>query len=362
MPEGSEEKTEKPTAKRLDEARERGDVAQSREVSVFVIMGAVALYFYFGGQGFLDNFAGLFRSLLMEKPAHLESLEAAAAWLGGVQERIILLLMPLSLVLIVAAVASQVGQIGFLVTGEKLKFNIERLNVISGLRRLFSKASVMEFLKGIFKLSVIGFITYHVVKSRMADIVGVGYYDVAGVCSVFVEILATVMIQILVFFAILAVLDFAYQSYEYEKRLMMTRQEVKEEFRQREGDPKVKQRIIRIMQERLMKIMAKNVPHADVVVTNPTHYAVALLYDREIMRAPKVIAKGADYMAQKIKEIAARFEVPIVERKSLARELFNTVEIDEEVPEVLYTAVAEVLAYVYRLKNKAAQYLKRRKA
>lgn len=361
MADGTDEKTEKPTSKRLEEARQRGDVAQSREVCVFVMTAAVALYFYFAGKGFVGGIIEMFRSILSQSNTRLETTTEAVSWIAGVQMQIIALLLPLSVVLIIAAVASHVGQIGFLITGDKLKFSLEKLNPLSGLKRMFSKQALVELAKGMFKIIVIGFIAYHAINSRMADIVGAGLYDVSGITTVFLDIVATIVVQILVFFGVIAVLDFAYQSYEYEHRMMMTKQEVKEEFKQREGDPKVKQRIFRIMHDRLMKIMAKNVPHADVVVTNPTHYAVALVYDREIMRAPKVIAKGSDYMAQKIKEIAAKFDVPILERKSLARELFNNVEIDQEVPEVLYTAVAEVLAYVYRLKKKVSQYLKKKK-
>jgi flagellar biosynthetic protein FlhB len=232
-----------------------------------------------------------------------------------------------------------------------LQIKLNRLNPLSGLKRIFSVRSLTELIKSIFKIVVVGIIGFSYLKGEVVNMLKTMDMDVVSIAA-YIGVTATnVAIRMCIALLILGVLDYGYQWWEYEKNLRMTKQEIKEEYKQTEGNPEIKSKIKQKQRQISLRRMMQSVPEADVVITNPTHYAVAIKYDIKISDAPVVLAKGQDYMALKIKEKAKENGIEIVENKSLARALYSTVEIGEKIPPDLYQAVAEVLAFVYGLKN-----------
>ncbi len=250
------------------------------------------------------------------------------------------------------ALLSSVMQVGVQFTA--LRFQANRINPLNGLKRVFSVNGVGELFKGLFKLVVIGYVTYVSINGELAELMSLSKLSLGGIVFQNFTLLAKLFGRVALALVILAVFDYLFQRWQHEQRLKMTKQELKEELKQTEGDPQLRSRVRQIQREMSRARMMQNVPKADVVVTNPTHYAVALEYDREVMSAPKVTAKGADFMAERIKAIARENDVPIVENPAVAREVYQQVEIGEEVPEQFFRAVAEILAYVYRLKGRSA--------
>jgi len=259
---------------------------------------------------------------------------------------------PVFAIAFLASLATSYAQVGFLFTTKTLAFKFNRINPINGFKRLFSLRSVMELFKSILKIAIVGYIAYsyfsgeavNMLKTMDMDVISIAVY----ICSTAINIAIRMCIALL----ILGVLDYGYQWWEYEKSLKMTKQEVKQEYKESEGNPEIKGKIKQKQRQIALRRMLQDVPKADVVITNPTHFAVAIKYDPKVADAPLVIAKGQDYMALRIKEIAKENKVEIVENKQLARTLYSTVEIGEKIPPELFQAVAEVLAFVYSLKNK----------
>ncbi len=349
----AQERTEAPTTKRREDARQEGVVAMSREIPSAALLGTFALFFMFLGRFALQQIQGVWQSSF----SHIVAPDLTVA---ETQRLVIQYLMALAptlgvLFLLVFAVAllATVLQVG--VAFNPLKFQIERLNPLAGLGRLFSMDGLAELLKGLFKMGVIGYITYITLQQEMTNLVAMARLPLQGILVYNFNLLATLLMRVALAMAILAVLDYLYQRWSYERRLRMTRQEMREELRQTEGDPQLRSRIRQLQREMSRARMMQNVPKADVVVTNPTHYAVALMYDREIMQAPRLVAKGADFVAQRIKAIAKENNVPLVENQTVARELYTQVDIGQEVPESFFRAIAEILAFVYRLKGKTAE-------
>jgi flagellar biosynthetic protein FlhB len=257
-----------------------------------------------------------------------------------------------ALAVITAALASSFLQNGFVLSNEPLMPQLSRISPLAGLKRLFSMRSVVELLKGIFKIGVIGYVAFLAIYPELTHIKQLPNSNTAGLL-IFLAMLATRMtigVAIAMFF--IALFDLLYQRFQYIKSLRMTKQEIRDEYKQSEGDPMVKQRLRRLRQERAKKRMMAAVPKADVIITNPTHFAVALQYDNKSMKAPMVVAKGQDRIALKIREIAEENKVPIVENPPLARALFDTAEIDQEIPFAHYEAVAKIISYVYQLKGR----------
>ncbi|NBC32127.1 MAG: flagellar biosynthesis protein FlhB [Alphaproteobacteria bacterium] len=346
------QKTEEPTHHKLQEARKKGQVATSQEVKHwFVLLGVaivVALFAPYAAtrmaQG-MGAYLTIMHTVPVEGPALLDFLTQALI------DFAVILLLPLG-TLVVMALAAGLIQNGLLFSTESLKPKIEKIDPVKGLKRLFSLRSLTEFIKGILKLLVVGTAAALVVIPELSGIEQYAGLH-AGLLLEKIWLLAIKMlIVVIAIMAIIAGLDFMYQRYEFNKQQKMTKQEVKDEHKQTEGDPMVKSRLRQIRQERARQRMMAAVPQADVVVTNPTHVAVALQYDPDTMAAPKCVAKGIDFIALKIREIAEENEISIVENPPLARALNQAVDIDGEIPAEHYKAVAEIISYVFKLQGR----------
>ncbi len=354
------EKTEEPTAKKLEDARKEGNVAKSKEIVTAV--GMLASFYiikaFIGdiGYGVMDIYRYVFNMIpTYVNPYHLEiSYNAVYSIL------IDMVLMSVKLVWHIMLVGFAITIIGYLlqvkwkVTTKPLKPKFSKINPVSGFKRVFSKQSLVNLFKSLAFIIIIGYVVY----STMKDEIYYWYrwYDVSLITAIakIGDLALGLAIKISGIYIIVGVADFIWQKRKFHNDMMMTKQEVKDELKNSEGDPQVKSQQRRVMQKASMRRMMQSVPDADVVITNPTHFAVALKYDLKIAGAPVVVAKGADYVAQKIKDKAREAQVEIVENKPLARALYANVEIGQEIPEELYQAVAEVLAFVYNIKNKKA--------
>ncbi|HAK87696.1 MAG TPA: flagellar biosynthesis protein FlhB [Nitrospiraceae bacterium] len=350
MAENFEEKTEQATGRRRSKAREQGNIPRSRDLTGVMPLWVIFIYMSFGGY-MLTMLLSYLRSSLkrgfefrITEVSLMELLRTDLAQLG-------LILGPiLGSILVVVAVV-HFFQTGFLLTAEPLKADLKKLNPIQGMKRFFSLNTLFETLKGLLKVIVMGFILYFVIKKELINLPLLVDMDMNGIMSFsFGQIRKLLLISAIVL-TTFAVADYAYQRWQYERNLRMTKQEVKEEHKETEGDPRVKARIRSLQREMARKRMMQEVPKADVVITNPTHFAVALKYDSSKMGAPTIIAKGANLVAAKIKGIAQQSRVPVFEDKPLARTLFK-LDVGQEIPEILYRAVAAILANVYKLKNK----------
>ncbi len=345
-----QDKTEPATPKKLDDARKKGQIAHSREVpSVVVLLGAMTVFF-FGGAWMFNQLGDVMRSVLTQIFQSDFGIQTAHALLWEILQRIFLILIPLLAVVIISGILSNIFQTGFLLTGETLTPKFNKLNPINGIKRLFSLRSFVESAKAIVKVLVIGGMAYAMLRKDMDQIpalVSLSIQDILGFMGGASLRLGYYTCLVLI---ILAAVDLFFQRWQHERDLRMTKQEVKDEHRQREGDPMVRSRIRAVQREMAMRRMMDAVPDATVVITNPTHLAVALKFERK-MQAPQVVAKGAGLIAQRIKDVARENDVPVIEQKPLARALFKSVEIDQYIPGDLYHAVAEILAYVYRLKG-----------
>lgn len=352
MPEDSfEEKTEQPTPKRLSEARERGSVAKSMELNSSVLLMASATYLYFAGPALTHNLTELMRSWFMQTAAVRQTgVDLQGVYVAGLHF-LARAIGPFLLFVTVLGLAVNIAQIGFLLTTKPLEPDLAKLSPLKGISNLVSIRGLVETVKGILKIVVVGIISYMVVKGDFNAILGCGDFSV-GQMAVFTgtEMYKIVMILCLVLLAV-AILDYLYQRWNHTRSLRMTKQEIKEERKQMEGDPMVKARIRSLQREMARRRMMDEVPKATVVVTNPTFIAIALRYDAD-MSAPKVVAKGKRAVAERIRETARAHGIPIVEDKPLARAMYDVVEPGAEVPQQFFSAVAEVLAYVYRLQKK----------
>jgi flagellar biosynthetic protein FlhB len=347
-----EERTEEPTPKRREEAREKGQVARSQDLNKAALLLAGMCLIYFFGSDIRTSMADFMTWAF----SHLHDLELSTSevnriFLGSVHLTL-KMVAPFAIGLMVLALAVSIAQVGFFISFEPLIPDFGKLNPLKGIHNLVSLQAVMRVVMAMLKLTVIGLVTYWAVVNDLPILFGLSSYDVASAFAITGEIVFWMVVKMALAMLALAIIDYLYQHHRHEKQLKMSRQEIKEEFKQQEGDPIVKGRIRRKMLERAFRRMMQSVPKADVVVTNPTHLAVALQYDPDIADAPIVVAKGQRLIAERIKEIAREHNIPIVEDKPLARALFKTVEVGEQIPPALYRAVAKVLGYIYRLQNK----------
>jgi flagellar biosynthetic protein FlhB len=352
MAEGEQERTERPTGKRRREARQKGRVAKSREVTTYlVLLGGLAVL-YFAGSYMVTEMALFMKTTVIQAA----SLRVEAADVSQLLSRTMIVMVkvlaPLLLVVSVAALVGNVLQVGFLFSYEPIMPKLSKLNPLQGFKRLFSLRSLTEIIKFVAKLALVGIVVYSAIKKELPFIMPLADQSVQAIGSYIGSTIFRIMFRTSWVLLALAILDYAYQRWEYEKGLRMTRQEVKEEFKQTEGDPLVKSRIRRVQREWARRRMMEAVPRADVVITNPVRLAVAIGYNQESMGAPEVLAKGAAAVADRIREIARSHGIPIVENKPRARALYREVDVGRQIPAALYKAVAEVLAYVYRLKHR----------
>ncbi len=346
------QKTEEPTRKRIEEAEKKGQIAFSREIGSFMLLFAFTVLLFTLGPGLFKDTQLLIRAYI-EKPDTIAMDEGSfQVLMSDLALEILFLLMIPFVIFFLIALASGFSQNKFVFSATPLSPDLEKISPLKGLKRLFSMRSVTEFLKGIIKIVLVAGVTAYVLIPDMNHIQQMPDSELTSTLYFTFEAIRKMLIGILITLFFIAVLDFFYQRYEYLHGLRMSKQEIKDEYKQMEGDPHVKARIRSIRMERARQRMMSNVPKADVVITNPTHYAVALKYDAKEMKAPKVTAKGLDNIALKIREVAEENRIPIVENPPLARILYDTTDIDKEIPFEHYKAVAEVIGYVYRLKGK----------
>ena len=346
-----QEKTEQATPRRKDEAREKGQVARSQEIVSVAVLGACLIYFYFASGGAVKKMMSLMVKIFREA-AH-PNLETGALVPMFVDLAIdaAVIVLPFLLAVAVAGAAANLMQVGFLFSSEAMAPKWDKIDPLRGFQRLFSMKAFVELLKNTLKIAIVGLVAYLTVRGQVQDLPTLIDKDAWQILAYIGQVSFRIMFTTCWVLIILAILDYGYQRWEYEKGLRMSRQDIKEEYKHTEGDPLVKARIRRMQREAARKRMMAAVPKATVVITNPTHLAVALAYDQERMIAPTVVAKGAGHIAAKIKEVALAHGVPIVENKPVAQLLYKMVDIDASVPENLYRAVAEILAFVYRLRQ-----------
>ena len=344
------EKTEAATPKKKEDARKKGQVPQSRDVSTVLLLTAALAGMASPLGARLGRMIGELAQRawggLLIQPDSLADYHAVLLHLGFVMG---LALAPFALLFMVVGMASNVVQIGWLVSAEALAFKFEKMNPLSGMKRMISLDRLYELAKAILRLSVVVVILWWVIGPALPEVFTLMGADLVETLRVGGRLLELAMWVILALFGVFAVIDYVWQRWQHEKKLRMTKQEVRDETKQREGDPKVKSRIRQIQREAAQQRMFEAVAEADVVVVNPTHYAVALQYRPEVQASPKVLAKGRNHVALRIRHRAEELGIPIVENPPVAQLLYKTAKVDREIPEDLYQAVAEVLAYVYKL-------------
>lgn len=346
------QKTEEPTARKLEEARKRGQVIYSREVTNWVLIFAATLLVVGAGPPIASSLKDVLR-VFLERP---HDLLADPAGLGNVlrallAEIALLILLPMSL-LIVAAVFSGYIQTGPIFTAEPIKPDLKKISIVSGMGRLFSKRALAEFFKSLAKLVIIGVAATMAVMPYFAGLDHFVGEDIAQSLFDMQTLFIKMMTAILIVLFIIAIADYMYQRHEFMQKMKMSKQEIKDEYKQTEGDPHVKGKLRQLREQKARQRMIQNVPDADVIITNPTHYAVALKYDPKEMDAPKMVAKGTDAVAEKIKEVGRENKVPVIENPVLCRALFDSMDIDQFIPTEHFKAVAEVITYVFKLKGK----------
>lgn len=345
-------KTEDPTPKKLEEARKKGQVPLSREINNWVMITAGTLVILAMGPGMLKDMSAVLQS-------YIEMAHSFPEMPGGMQfavtqgliEIFKIMALPL-LLLMVAAFVGPFVQVGPLFAPESINPDLSKISPSKGFSRLFSKKSILEFVKGILKIGIISVVGIIILKPFFGGIEHLVGLPVISALEETKTVISRLLIGILVVLFILAVLDLLYQRHEHMTKMRMTKQELKDEYRQSDGDPQVKAKLRQLRQQKAQQRMMQAVPSADVVITNPTHYSVALKYNPEEDDAPIVVAKGVDDLALRIRETAREHDVVIMPNPPLARVLFDTVEIEQAVPAEHYKAVAEIISYVFRLKGK----------
>lgn len=350
----AEEKTEKATPKKVKESREKGQVLQSKELnSAFMMLGAFAVLSLLSGyigssmRGFTSHIYGEYMNL-----DYLFSLKNINRLTLIVFLNLFKLTLPIGIICVTIGIVVSYLQVGYLFTTKTLAFKLSKLNPIEGFKRMFSLKSLVELLKCFIKIIFIGYVIYRYTVNQLDTIFNTITMDVSTIVKTLIDITINIGFRAGIVLLVIAVLDYYYQKYDYEKNLKMSKQEIKEEYKQTEGNPQIKSKIKEKQRQISMRRMMQDVPKADVIITNPTHYAIAIQYNSKQFAAPRVLAKGQDLIAQNIKKIASEHELPIVENKQLARTLYDTVEVGEFIPPELYQAVAEILAYVYQINNK----------
>ncbi len=346
------EKTEEPSQHRIDEFRKKGDVASSRELTSVLVLSACLLTLSLSLVFIFEQMSNYIEWLY--------TLDIATAFapkaLNTITTKTFIVAAkcaaPVLLVALCVGVSVHVAQIGFLYSPDILELNFERINPIAGVQKLFSKQALFEAVKGVIKFVVIISVVYVYLKDDLAKYNGLMHLEVAESFIVAKDLIVKISFAIILALGLVALLDFAWQKFTYRQKIMQTKQQLKQESKEQDGNPEIKQRIRQIQREMSRKRMIKDVKTADVIVTNPTHISIVLKYDTETMVSPTVIGKGQDHMALKIREIAKENNIPIVENVMLARTLYKTVKVGQPVPRTMYKAVAEVLAFVYKLKKK----------
>ncbi|MBS4177106.1 flagellar biosynthesis protein FlhB [Lederbergia citrea] len=346
------EKTEKATPKKRQDTRKKGQTAKSQDVNTAIGLLAVFSFLLFFspklGEITLNTFRHSFNEYLL-----MEVTEANVRLIMmDILKEIAILLGPIMLVALLAGIGANLMQVGFMASGEPLMPKLEKIDPIKGLKRIFSIRAIVELLKSMLKIGFVGAITLFVLWSRIDEVLILSHKSIASALKTLGSLTIQMGIAASIALLFLSLFDYLYQRYDYEKNIRMSKQDIKDEYKNIEGDPLIKSKIKQKQREMAMSRMMQEVPKADVIITNPTHYAIALKYDEEKAEAPIVLAKGVDFMAQKIKLIAGEHKIVMVENRPLARSLYEQVDIGDTIPDDFFKAVAEILAYVYRIKHK----------
>lgn len=348
------EKTEDATPKKLEDARKEGQVAKSQDISVAVTLFILfACLMVFGGFIY-DQCVEVFRIFFQSIPDYSSDFSKSRIMnlllIGGI--KILMISGPIMIIILIVVVVSNIAQVKWAPTSKPLMPKLSKISPVSGFKRMFSKDKIFDLVKALAKLGVLFYVVYTSLKDEWGMVVNIYQIGLVAAVKMIISTVLNVGLKISAVFLILAAVDYYYQRRKFKNDMKMTKQEVKDEYKNTEGNPQIKGRIRSKMQEASRQRMMQSIPEADVVITNPTHLAVAIKYDKATAEAPVVIAKGADYLAGKIKEIAKENQIEIVENKPVARMLYFNVEIGEQIPPELYQMVAEILAYVYNLQGK----------
>ena len=351
------EKTEEATPKKLDDARKEGQVAKSQElataVTLIALFGGLKVFSGIIASNFADSFGEYYNSIETYSKGGPFTSSYASAFINSAMGSILLSCLPMFAVAVVFAVIINVFQVKWQPTLKPLIPKFSKLNPINGFKRIFSMDKLVELLKAVVKIGLIAYLAYSELTDSAGLVNSLYDMDLFGAVAMIGGLVIDFGFRVAIIYVFIGLIDYIYQKFKFSKDMRMTKQEIKDEFKQTEGDPKIKGQIRQRMREASQRRMMQQLPEADVVITNPTHLACAIKYDKSRAEAPILLAKGADYLAQKIKEEAKKNNIPIVENKPLARMLYHNVELDEEIPEELYQMTAEVLAYVYSLKEGA---------
>lgn len=346
------QKTEDPTDKKLAKAREKGQTASSQEVKSWAVLLAGTGAIMFMAPFMADQIRQIGRPFIAKPHDIPFSFEGVRGAITDVAIDLAAALAPFAVLVVVFAIVGNVFQSGLILAPEKIKPDFSKLSLLSGVKRMFSAKGMAEFLKGIFKLVIVAAVSFGLSLPLLNDMDILPGLPIHEILDRLLMVAIVIMTATIAVMTAIAALDFSFQKMQFMKQMRMSKQELKDEHKQAEGDPQVKAKIRALRQQRARERMMANVPDADVVITNPTHFAVALQYNMEDMAAPKLVAKGVDSLAFRIREVAEENDVPIVENPPLARALHATVELDEEVPPEHFVAVAEVIGYVMRMKGK----------
>ncbi len=348
------DKTEKATPRKLQEARQSGQVAKSADLNAALILLFMASFIWLTRGLFLNNMsgflAGFFEHVLSTQGDGTDYIQ----FFMRTSLQAFYVLLPYLLVPLIIAVGANLLQVGFLFAPGVLLPKADRLNPLNGLKKVFSFRGFFELAKTLLKIAIIGFITYRLVRNQLPDLIGLFRCGTRETVMTIASFATLILLYGGLIYFILAIIDYVFQRFQYDKNMRMSKREIKEEMRQTEGDPLIKSQIRRRQRQIAFNRIKQEVPRATVVITNPTHFAIALLYKDKEMDAPEVTAKGAGEIAQQIKKIARENNVPLVENKELAKFLYYKVEIGEKIPVALYQVIAEIIAHVYRLKGRTA--------
>jgi len=348
-----QEKTEVPTEKKRRESREEGQVAFSKEMSSAALLAGIVLTLVATSPIILDAMRQLMSQISRDLAQRKElSIDIIFTLSGEILSIILPAFAPFAAVIIFAGIFASVLQVGVQITFKAISPKFNKISPLTGLKRLFSSQSLADFLKSMAKLIIVGFVGYLTYIDKITELNGLSVSTPEFILIYNFTVVAEVAGKIVLALVAIAIFDYFYQRWHHEQQLMMTKQEVKDETKQTEGDPQLKARIRQIQREMSNARMMQEVPKADAVIVNPTHFSVAILYDRDVMSAPEVIAKGADHLALRMRTVARENNVPILERPELARDLYANVEIGDDIPERFYKAIAEILAFVYRLRKR----------
>jgi flagellar biosynthesis protein FlhB len=348
----AEEKTEKATPQRRQESKRKGQVAKSQEVPAALIMLGVFLLLYFMGRDMLDQLLAIYRINFNQYIGWELTPQTIRTLFEEMTFQAFKIMLPIAVIAFAFGFLGNYIQIGSLFTTEPLKMKLERIDPIQGAKKIFSLRSLVQLVKSLVKIAIIATAAFGVLWLKKDELYLLSQKSIGHSLSFLGGLTFQMGLAVAIILLFLSILDYMYQKFEFEKGIRMSKQDIKDEMKKSEGDPLIKSKIKERQRQMSMNRMIQDLPKADVLITNPTHYAIALKYDQETMEAPMVIAMGKDHLALKIKEKAKEYRIVIMENKPLARALYHQVDIGDYVPEELFQAVAEVLAYVYRFKGK----------